>query len=150
MNIYKISDIVRDAIRDNNLIHNLPEGYCNFMRISAGELIGGQIMVMVFNVENTPVFSSYSIGSAISAFPAGMSFGRGCLVDPTGNIVTNPTELIDELSGYSHGWSIGAALEGGWSESPRGYKFFYYGVGTTPEVSKSYGVTFYEGNQRDF
>ena len=28
--------------------------------------------------------------------------------------VTNPTELIDELSGYSHGWSIGAALEGGW------------------------------------
>lgn len=105
MNIYKISDIVRDAIRDNNLIHNLPEGYCNFMSISAGELIGGQIMVMVFNVENTPAFSSYSIGSAVSAFPAGMSFGRGCLVDPMGNIVTNPNELIDELSGYSHGWS---------------------------------------------
>lgn len=150
MNIYKISDIVRDAIRDNNLVHNLPEGYCNFMSISAGELIGGQIMVMVFNVENTPVFSSYSIGSAISAFPAGMSFGRGCLVVPMGTIVTNPNKLIDELSRYSHGWSIGVALEGGWSESPRGYKFFYYGVGTTPEVSKSYGVTFYEGNQRDF
>ena len=46
---------VREAIRDDNIVHNLPEGYCNLIGVSGGAYgVSVQGTIMVFNVEGTP------------------------------------------------------------------------------------------------
>lgn len=62
------SDFVRECIRDDDLVKNLPEGTCNLIAVSGGDAVSLSGMVMVFNVEGTPVYSSYNIEGGVSAF----------------------------------------------------------------------------------
>jgi filamentous hemagglutinin family protein (fragment) len=107
-------------------------------------------MVMVFNVEGTPVYSSYNIEGGVSAFVGAYTMGRGYLEDPQGNIVTDPEILKEQLTGFSMGWSAGFGLEHGRSTNVNGYSFIYNAVSSTPTISLSAGYVFYEGNQKDF
>ena len=80
---------VREAIRDDNIVHNLPEGYCNLIGVSGGAYgVSVQGTIMVFNVEGTPVYSSYSLGAGKAPWGASMIMGRGHLEDSDGNIIT--------------------------------------------------------------
>ncbi len=144
------SDFVRECIRDDDLVKNLPEGTCNLIAVSGGDAVSLSGMVMVFNVEGTPVYSSYNIEGGVSAFVGGYTMGRGYLEDPQGNIVTNPETLKEQLTGFSMGWSAGFGLEHGRSTNVNGYSFIYNAVSSTPTISLSAGYVFYEGNQKDF
>ena len=144
------SDFVRECIRDDDLVKNLPEGTCNLIAISGGDAVSLSGMVMVFNVEGTPVYSSYNIEGGVSAFVGAYTMGRGYLEDPQGNIVTDPEILKEQLTGFSMGWSAGFGLEHGRSTNVNGYSFIYNAVSSTPTISLSAGYVFYEGNQKDF
>ena len=109
------SDFVRECIRDDDLVKNLPEGTCNLIAVSGGDAVSLSGMVMVFNVEGTPVYSSYNIEGGVSAFVGAYTMGRGYLEDPQGNIVTDPEILKEQLTGFSMGWSAGFGLEHGQS-----------------------------------
>ena len=144
------SDFVRECIRDDDLVKNLPEGTCNLIAVSGGDAVSLSGMVMVFNVEGTPVYSSYNIEGGVSAFVGAYTMGRGYLEDPQGNIVTNPEILKEQLTGFSMGWSAGFGIEHGRSTNVNGYSFIYNAVSSTPTISLSAGYVFYEGNQKDF
>ena len=144
------SDFVRECIRDDDLVKNLPEGTCNLIAVSGGDAVSLSGMVMVFNVEGTPVYSSYNIEGGLSAFVGAYTMGRGYLEDPQGNIVTDPEILKEQLTGFSMGWSAGFGLEHGQSTNVNGYSFIYNAVSSTPTISLSAGWVFYEGNQKDF
>ena len=144
------SDFVRECIRDDDLVKNLPEGTCNLIAVSGGDAVSLSGMVMVFNVEGTPVYSSYNIEGGVSAFVGAYTMGRGYLEDPQGNIVTNPETLKEQLTGFSMGWSAGFGIEHGRSTNVNGYSFIYNAVSSTPTISLSAGYVFYEGNQKDF
>ena len=144
------SDFVRECIRDDDLVKNLPEGTCNLIAVSGGDAVSLSGMVMVFNVEGTPVYSSYNIEGGVSAFVGAYTMGRGYLEDPQGNIVTNPEILKEQLTGVSMGWSAGFGIEHGRSTNVNGYSFIYNAVSSTPTISLSAGYVFYEGNQKDF
>lgn len=144
------SDFVRECIRDDDLVKNLPEGTCNLIAVSGGDVVSLSGMVMVFNVEGTPVYSSYNIEGGVSAFVGAYTMGRGYLEDPQGNIVTDPEILKEQLTGFSMGWSAGFGLEHGRSTNVNGYSFIYNAVSSTPTISLSAGYVFYEGNQKDF
>ena len=141
---------VREAIRDNYLVHRLPEGYCNFIKVSGGEGHAEDAMIMVFNVEGTPVYSTYSLGAGASVFPLGYTMGRGYLEDPNGNIVTDPNVLKEQLTEFSNGWSVNLFIEYTRSYNLNGYTFVSYGVSTTPSAGLSASWTYYEGEQKDF
>ena len=144
------SDFIRECIRDDDLVKNLPEGTCNLIAVSGGDAVSLSGMVMVFNVEGTPVYSSYNIEGGVSAFVGAYTMGRGHLEDPQGNIVTDPEILKEQLTGFSMGWSTGFGLEHGRSTNVNGYSFIYNAVSSTPTISLSAGWVFYEGNQKDF
>ena len=144
------SDFVRECIRDDDLVKNLPEGTCNLIAVSGGDVVSLSGMVMVFNVEGTPVYSSYNIEGGVSAFVGAYTMGRGYLEDPQGNIVTDPEILKEQLTGFSMGWSAGFGIEHGRSTNVNGYSFIYNAVSSTPTISLSAGYVFYEGNQKDF
>ena len=144
------SDFVRECIRDDDLVKNLPEGTCNLIAVSGGDAVSLSGMVMVFNVEGTPVYSSYNIEGGVSGFVGTYTMGRGHLEDPQGNIVTDPEILKEQLTGFSMGWSAGFGLEHGRSTNVNGYSFIYNAVSSTPTISLSAGWVFYEGNQKDF
>ena len=144
------SDFVRECIRDDDLVKNLPEGTCNLIAVSGGDAVSLSGMIMVFNVEGTPVYSSYNIEGGVSAFVGAYTMGRGYLEDPQGNIVTDPEILKEQLTGFSMGWSAGFGLEHGQSTNVNGYSFIYNAVSSTPTISLSAGWVFYEGNQKDF
>ncbi|EGK60034.1 hypothetical protein HMPREF9081_1219 [Centipeda periodontii DSM 2778] len=144
------SDFVRECIRDDDLVKNLPEGTCNLIAVSGGDAVSLSGMVMVFNVEGTPVYSSYNIEGGLSAFVGAYTMGRGYLEDPQGNIVTDPEILKEQLTGFSMGWSAGFGLEHGQSTNVNGYSFIYNAISSTPTISLSAGWVFYEGNQKDF
>lgn len=143
---------IREAIRDCELVYNLPEGYCTVM-MGTGTLAGvdGQVMIMVFNVDGMPVYTSYAVGASMSApWPVGYTMGRGHLEDSAGNVVTDPEVLKSELTGLGIGWSVNVGLETGRSYNTHNYVFVYDAVGSTPGLGLSAGWTFYEGQKDDF
>ena len=142
---------VREAIRDDNIVHNLPEGYCNLIGVSGGAYgVSVQGTIMVFNVEGTPVYSSYSLGAGKAPWGASMIMGRGHLEDSDGNIITDPNIIKEQLTGPSIDGAISMGVGKGIAWGFGKYYFVYDFVGTTPGAGLSLGGTLYEGEQKDF
>ena len=140
-------DFIRDGIRNNNWIYELPEGHCVYSLYSVGPTT---IMTIIFNVDGMPVFSSYALGAGIPTLPIGGFFGQGFFMNSKRELVTDPEEIKKEMAGFSDGWTLNILAEGGISTNLNGYQLICYGIGSTPGASLSAGWTFYEGSKDDF
>ena len=140
-------DFIRDGIRNNNWVYELPEGHCVYSLYSVGPTT---IMTIIFNVDGMPVFSSYALGAGIPTLPIGGSFGQGFFMNSKRELVTDPEKIIEEMAGFSDGWTLNILAEGGISTNLNGYQLICYGIGSTPGASLSAGWTFYEGSKDDF
>ena len=140
-------DFIRDGIRNNNWVYELPEGHCVYSLYSVGPTT---IMTIIFNVDGMPVFSSYALGAGIPTLPIGGSFGQGFFMNSKRELVTDPEEIKKEMAGFSDGWTLNILAEGGISTNLNGYQLICYGIGSTPGASLSAGWTFYEGSKDDF
>lgn len=143
----------RKSIKDVD-VNNLPEGYCRILAFGAsvGEIISGGISdaALIFNTPDNDVYSSTDItGSAGFSMPVNIQAGIGWLEDSSGNVVTNPDEIREQMQGFSYttsgaaGGGIGSYFNG------KGYTFKVKFI--SPSVSFACGGSYtkYLGKKND-
>lgn len=137
-------------------VSRLPEGYCEFLSMGIGDATE---TIMVFHIgddkDNYPVFVCDSASKGVSVFPISASFGKGCLIDQNGEIVTSLSKLKEGLTEFSIDASgsgtIQNALSMGMGKDglPSGYRFITEGIGLNGEVSAGISYTYYVGTARE-
>ncbi len=143
----------RKSIKDVD-VSDLPEGYCRILAFGAsmGEVISGGISdaAIIFNTPGNDVYSSTDItGSAGFSTPVNIQAGVGWLEDSSGNVVTDPDVIREQMQGFSYtasgvaGGGIGNYLNG------KGYTFKVKFISSSVSFVCGGSYTKYLGKKND-